>query len=591
MIFAIIAFFSICAYFISADITGETVTGKLSSQTLALNITVTIPIPVLSIISPENETYLTNESLLLNYSATNADMVWYNIDLAGSNTTITDSVYFNVSQGAHTLYLYANNSYGSASENVSFFANSSYLIILYSKYNGSTKGSSTNFTSHSYKNLQNLNNIILENSVYGKIRFNEAINVTNDLIPEDLLIDLDTNTNISSNRIELNSIALPNFNKSATLWLYGLSFSNPRILKDGAVCPSTICTQESYSGETGILKFNVTGFSVYSAEETPAETAAPTGGGGGKKIIRGGEFTTDKESIKIQSKKGGTIKTTLEIKNPSGNVINFNLSSNLEDMLIIKEKIFTLNPKEGKNISLTFFSTADTPAGVYTGEIIVKGNLITKIIPVIFEVESKDILFDVSLNIPPKYKELIAGKELVAQLTLFKIGEIEKADVFVNLSVKDFNGNTILTKGEKITVETQLSISRNITLPEKIIPGDYVLIAEVIHSEEVGTSSETFKVLEKGLFKKNRLMWVSLAILIILIIIILIEDKRIKEVGSYKKIFAEKIEKAYENEARKRQISRLNMQAEALKKAYREGHITKDSYEKGISRLRGSLKK
>ena len=37
-------------------------------------------------------------------------------------------------------------------------------------------------------------------------------------------------TNISSNRIEVNTTALPNFNKSAVIYLYNLSFSDPRIL-------------------------------------------------------------------------------------------------------------------------------------------------------------------------------------------------------------------------------------------------------------------------------------------------------------------------------------------------------------------------
>jgi len=102
--------------------------------------------------------------------------------------------------------------------------------------------------------------------------------MTNDKDNTDNLLDVDSNINISSNRIEINSTEVPNFNKSTTLWLYNLNFAIPRILKDGVVCPSTICTKESYTGNT--LKFNVTSFSVYSAEETPTGiTEIPSGGG------------------------------------------------------------------------------------------------------------------------------------------------------------------------------------------------------------------------------------------------------------------------------------------------------------------------
>jgi len=59
--------------------------------------------------------------------------------------------------------------------------------------------------------------------------------------------------------------------------LYNLTFNNPRILRNGEICPSTICTKESYLERT--LKFNVTQFSVYSAEETPPEVRAEVPGG------------------------------------------------------------------------------------------------------------------------------------------------------------------------------------------------------------------------------------------------------------------------------------------------------------------------
>ncbi|MBD3247293.1 hypothetical protein GF378_01600 [Candidatus Pacearchaeota archaeon] len=83
--------------------------------------------PAVSIYLPSGGLlYLTNESLALNYTATdtdnNLDSCWYNID-NGENNTIASCVNttFSTSEGSHTLYLYANDSNGSVgSDSVSF---------------------------------------------------------------------------------------------------------------------------------------------------------------------------------------------------------------------------------------------------------------------------------------------------------------------------------------------------------------------------------------------------------------------------------------------------------------------------------------
>jgi len=89
-----------------------------SKQQQNLSIVVLPPTPLLTIISPENITY-SSTSILLNYSVTNADAVWYNLD-NGENITINSSMYLTASEGSHILYLYANNSNGTTIKNISF---------------------------------------------------------------------------------------------------------------------------------------------------------------------------------------------------------------------------------------------------------------------------------------------------------------------------------------------------------------------------------------------------------------------------------------------------------------------------------------
>jgi len=132
--------------------------------------------------------------------------------------------------------------------------------ILSTNFNGST----TNFET---TELSNLTNLILEKQNYGKINFTEEVNLSAGG-------NLNTYVNISNNYVSINSTALSELNKVATITLYNVELNNPRIMKDSVVCPSTICTEVSYSG--GNYTFTVTGFSNYSIEETPSSTTDDT---------------------------------------------------------------------------------------------------------------------------------------------------------------------------------------------------------------------------------------------------------------------------------------------------------------------------
>jgi len=116
----------------SAEVTGDIVSGEVVSQPVTMNITVTsINVPSLSLLNPENETYITTKNILLNFVSIDADFIWYNLD-SGSNITITGNTTFNTTGGAHTLSLYANNSNGETSKNIVFTVDSSIFRIIYS---------------------------------------------------------------------------------------------------------------------------------------------------------------------------------------------------------------------------------------------------------------------------------------------------------------------------------------------------------------------------------------------------------------------------------------------------------------------------
>ena len=251
------------------------------------NVGITVNIsgpPFLEIIRPENGTYITN-NIPLQYLVSSGSNLIYNLNLI-NNVTITNQNYFSAPNGGNTFYLYANNSYGITLKNVTFTVDPAIFTILYSEYNGSTKGSSTNLTDIIFENMGDVEDIILENTKFGKIKFNEEINLTNDSIPEDSILDLDTHTHISLHSIFVDSDFLPNFNKKATLYFYNLTFSDPEVKVNGVECPVSICTKISYTNGTYIL--NVTEFSIYTIEETSISLIpffSGGGGGGGNTVV------------------------------------------------------------------------------------------------------------------------------------------------------------------------------------------------------------------------------------------------------------------------------------------------------------------
>jgi len=542
IIFLLILLINLSLCFININletIRGEGVTGEITSEDVGISITITGP-PTLSIISPQNNTYLTNTSISLIYSS-NANNLWYNLN-NNENITLTENTFFDTTQGSHTLYLYANNSYGTTSKNVSFFIDSTTFIILYDKYystsatssggggggggagyDGSeTAGTSTDFASYSYEDIQNLNNIILENTQSGKILFNQAINLIDDLDPTDNIININTYINILSNRIEINSTALPNFNKQATLWFYNLTFTNPRILRDGVVCSSSICTQESYVG--GELKFNVTGFSIYSAQETPAGEISPTSNGGGGSTTIKKEFSIDKEKIKISLKQGEVKKQQITIKNIGNYKLNINLESlKLQDFLKINETNFELEVGKSKTINLNFLAKKDTIPNLYTGKLIIKDNEIKKEIPIAIEIESKKALFDVKLKIPDKFLYILPGEDLLTNINILNMQEIGKVDVTLEYIIKNEQGETITSEQETRAVETELSFIKTLKIPKDAKYGTYMLYIKVLYDDKIASASSWFKINKKPFFSQKNIISIIIIFIIVVLLIILIE--------------------------------------------------------------------
>jgi len=473
----------------------KSITGEATNSNFAVTIVLSSTFPNVSIVLPENETYITNKNLQLNYTSQGASSVWYNIDQTGGNITLTGNTIFNTTAGSHVLYIYANNTEGNiTSDNVSFFVNQTLMTILYDKY--FENGSSTNFNQSSYEDLQNLAGVILELDSYGKIDFGESINVTDDFDSGDMLVDITNNTDISFNKIDINSTALPNFNKSATLYLYNLGFSNPRVLRNSEVCPDAICIEVDYNQGTGTFIFNVTQFTNYSAEETPSESpGGGSSGGSGSVTITGPIFDVIPNQISINLRQGEVRTREIAITNNLNRPLKIKIETEkLGDFLLIKEQEFTLNSKEVKYLDLDFIIRKDVVPDLYIGKIIVSSEDEEEEILTVVEVESIGALLDVYLEIDQRSKRVFKGEEVLAQIKMFNLGE-RRTDVNIEYQIRDDEDNILLTTEETIAIEVQTSLIKNFGLPEEIKEGKYVLYIRATYNNEVASASDFFEVI------------------------------------------------------------------------------------------------
>ncbi len=425
--------------------------------------------------------------------------------------------------------------------NVNFSISSSEaIIVLMDSFDGDT----TSLNGHGNLFLQDVSNLVLENSTYGKIVFNENVNLTIDAV--DKIIDLDNNTYLTNNYIYINLENLTSLNKSALLYFYDVDFEDPGIQINGVDCPASICSEVSYSGNVyvvNITKFganNYTSYSVVEKYEGVIDDGGGGGGGGGGRpsiIKQKPLFSVDKDLIHVELKVGDTERTFLNITNDYSTRIYLDINSTIEDFLIISTPSISLSPGASREVPLIFYSLETTTPGAYIGEIIVSvegQENVQKRIPVIIEVESKKVLFDVVLEIPEQYKKVNPGEELLLHLTLFNLGEVGRVDVFIDYFIKDVENNVYYSQGDTIAVETQASFVKTINLPEDMPEGYYVAAAQVRYGSSVGTSTGIFKVIGLQNFVLGYKNYILLGVLILAIILIIIwyvrhENKRISE--------------------------------------------------------------
>ncbi len=209
--------------------------------------------PNITAIAPADEYIDTDGNITFKYNTTddrdidNCSLVINNkINKTDKTITkdMTQTLNIVLTAGRYTWQI--NCSDGAGNENSSLAR--TITIIKLTGFNG---------TNLSNANISNITNFYIEKPNTAKINFTDSIDLSSGA-------DIDTYVNITHNYVEINSSALPQLNKSATIEFYGLTYlQTPIILRNGEVCTSDICKINSYN--SGNLSFNVSSFTSYSS--------------------------------------------------------------------------------------------------------------------------------------------------------------------------------------------------------------------------------------------------------------------------------------------------------------------------------------
>ncbi len=143
------------------------------------------------------------------------------------------------------------------------------------------------------------------------------------------------------------------------------------------------------------------------------------------------------------------------------------------------------------------------------------------------------MLFDVLLTIPEKYKELLAGEEIIGEIKIINMKYMGMVDVQVEYAIQDVNENVLYKEFETKSIEHEIIYVKKIEIPKTIPKDTYLFLVTVKYKDDLALSGYPFKIQEKPLYEKNYLIItysiISIFTLIVFILISYYYYKRLEK--------------------------------------------------------------
>ncbi len=363
----------------------------------------------------------------------------------------------------------------------------------------------------------------------------------------------------------------------------------------------------SYRAQESLISGDVSGtisLKVGETGVTPTEEPGPGGPGGGgggggpATTASRSDFTVTPDFTKVNLIPGQTSRASLAITNTGETLLSFGLKVNILDAYVtVDEDSFSLSPGESKTIYLDFKIPLEIPLDVYSGELIISTKEITKKIPIVIDVESKDTLLDLKVTIPEEFKKVKAGETVYARISLFNLID-EPINIELYYAIKDTNNNIVNSGTERIVLNDTLVLSKGLAINGAT--GDYIFYSKVTYKGKTAVDSDVFELVSEIVSPRLRIsgvyIYAGLFLVLIILLLITYQHRKLKnlEKGQSRKLSTmysryKKEKKTIENKNSMK--DKLEKQKTLLEKAYKGGHIGRSAYIKGRSKINNILGK
>jgi hypothetical protein len=206
------------------------------------------------------------------------------------------------------------------------------------------------------------------------------------------------------------------------------------------------------------------------------------------------DFEVDSLLLKVSLSEGEIVEKEIKISGISDSDLTLSVE-NLQGVSLSERDLFLMNG-ESKKIPVSF-DARDLSAGVYVGKLLISSGLDSASVPVIFEVESEDVFFDLNLDVSNKYSNVRPGDDFVVSLRIYDLANLGTSKADLEYYVRSIDGDLIVSESDSIVVSDESSISKTIALPMDIVEGTYVFSSVIKYKSSLGASSRFFDVSNK----------------------------------------------------------------------------------------------
>ncbi|MDP2906958.1 MAG: hypothetical protein Q8O03_03375 [Nanoarchaeota archaeon] len=272
--------------------------------------------------------------------------------------------------------------------------------------------------------------------------------------------------------------------------------------------------------------------------------------------------------LNMVTKTGVSAEEFVTVKNLGLDTVSVQVTTN-DANFKLSSYGFGLLPGEEKPLDFKFYNNLP---GVYANEFFFRAEGITKVLPIVVEVETPTVRFDSTVETLEAKNVFYPGDGVGFSFTVFDLLEFTSTSVEMDYYIIDMKNVLVYDSGEIISIKSQKTLSKVAKLPEDISPGEYVLVVKSRYGTSIGFSTLLLNVVkkpvivEKWRFKNfcysligncldnsscvTAIISITLVILAILLIYVI-------EVVKLSKLPKKKIEKALKHEERKKKTISL----------------------------------